>query len=79
MWINFALTLRFSMSWLLGRYFLGAAIGALGGPAAYYAGARLGAVEFETSLTTSLVVVGLVWAAALPILLYWAREEESCL
>ena len=33
MWINFALTLRISMSWLLNRYGLGAVMGGIGGPA----------------------------------------------
>jgi hypothetical protein len=77
MWINFALTLRISMSWLLGRYWLGAVLGAAGGPVAYYSGVRLGAIEFQASLTISFLSLALVWAAALPLLLYWARRDHS--
>jgi NAD(P)-dependent dehydrogenase (short-subunit alcohol dehydrogenase family) len=40
-----------SLSWLRGRYWLGAFLGALGGPVAYYSGHRLGAVN---GLTLSL-------------------------
>jgi hypothetical protein len=75
MWVNFALTLRVSLSWLLGRYWLGAALGAAGGPAAYYTGARLGAIEFQTSLPLSFLILAVVWSGALPLMLYWARKE----
>jgi hypothetical protein len=77
MWVNFALTLRISMSWLLGRYRLGAVMGALGGPAAYYAGAGLGAIEFQSSLPLALILLAVAWSGAMPLLLYWARKDSS--
>jgi len=42
LWMLFASTLNGSMSWLAGRYGIGAVLGAICGPASYLAGARLG-------------------------------------
>lgn len=53
-------------------------MGAAGGPAAYFAGARLGAIEFRTSLPVSFFLLAVVWSVALPLLLYRAREDQSC-
>ena len=76
MWCNFAITLPFSMSWLSDRYLLGALLGAVGGPAAYFAGARLGAITFDVSLPLALLLLAVAWAIALPLLLYWARRKS---
>jgi hypothetical protein len=75
MWVNFSLALRSSMRWLLGRYGLGSLLGALGGPSAYYAGAAAGAAEFLAGTPAVLVTLAVVWALAVPILLFLAREE----
>jgi len=77
MWVNFSLTLPVSMSWLLDRYWLGAVLGAVGGPAAYFAGMRLGAIEFQAYLPASLLLIGCAWSGAMPLLLYWARKGAS--
>lgn len=63
LWMGFAATLRHGLRWLSGRYWLAALLGALFGPLAYFAGAKLGAVTLEGP---ALVSVGLVWLAALP-------------
>ena len=44
MWPNFAIMLEGALDWLRGRYALGAALGLIGGPLAYYGGAQLGGV-----------------------------------
>jgi len=77
MWVNFALTLRHSMSWLRGRYLLGAALGAIAGPLAYFAGARLGAMEILTDPLTFSLALGAAWAAATPLLTWvsWGGEK----
>lgn len=77
MWVNLALTLRISLAWLLGRYLLSSALGAVSGPLAYYAGARFGAIEFQTSLPIAVLILALVWSVALPLLIYRAGKEES--
>jgi hypothetical protein len=67
MWGLFATTLNVSMKWMKGRYLLAAIFGALGGPIAYYAGYRLGAVDFNnTQMTMIAVAVG--WSVIMPAL-----------
>jgi hypothetical protein len=68
LWMQFGMTLRFSFSWLSGRYFLAAALGFVGGPLSFLAGARLGAVEVGEPFVVSLLLLGALWAAALPSL-----------
>jgi hypothetical protein len=75
LWPNFATTLHTSLRWLAGRYWLAALLGAVGGPLSYYAGARLGALAFPEEVETSLLVLGLVWAIAMPILLKLAEKK----
>jgi Protein of unknown function (DUF2878) len=76
MWICFAFTFHGCVDWLLGRYVLGAVLGALGGPLAYWAGERMGAVVFGRDLETSLVAIGVLWLVATPILLVFARLTQ---
>lgn len=75
LWPNFAFTLHCSLSWLLGRYWLGAALGAVSGPLAYWAGSRLGAVDLGGSW--ALIVLAFVWAVSLPLLLFLASLTSS--
>lgn len=68
MWINFATTLNVTLRWLKGRWRLAGIFGAFGGPLAYYAGAKLGAVSFSNDVT-ALVTLGLGWAFLFPVLM----------
>lgn len=79
LWPNFATTLHTSLGWLAGRYRLAALLGAVGGPLSYYAGAHLGALSFPGELATSLLVIGLVWAVAMPILLWASKRSGNAL
>ena len=69
LWISFILTLGHSMSWLshLPRLLL-IPIGAVAGTLSYYAGWKLGAVDFPRGTTTSSIAVAIVWATLLPSL-----------
>lgn len=69
LWVNFALTLNGSLSWLQGRYLLAAVLGAVGGPLAYRAGVGLGAAELRASGEVVYGALALVWALAVPLLL----------
>lgn len=69
MWMQFATLFRFGLAFLSGRYLLGAVLGALGGPFAFWVGERLGAVDFGAPSWRSLLVLGAVWAVATPTLL----------
>jgi len=72
LWLNFAATLNVSMAWLRGRYVLAAAFGAVGGPLAYYSGARLGATEtLPTMIGMLLLAIG--WGVMTPLLVWFAR------
>ena len=78
LWMLFATTLNGSMAWLAGRYRLAAVLGALCGPASYVAGERLGAIAFPSDALVSLGGIAVVWAFAMPALL-WIREAVSSL
>ena len=68
MWALFATTLNVSMKWLKHKYLIAAVFGALGGPIAYYAGHRLGAVGFIDT-NSSMLAVGVGWALMMPLLM----------
>lgn len=69
LWVNFATTLAGCLRWLRGRYALGSALGLLGGPLAYWSGARLGAIQLSPPTWLALAAIGLAWALATPALL----------
>lgn len=69
LWPLFASVFGESMSWLLGRPWLAAAFGAVGAPLSYLAGERTGALRISEDPWRFACVVGLVWAAAMPLLL----------
>jgi hypothetical protein len=70
-WLGFATTPNHSLAWLRHRLILSAIFGAVGGPAAYYGGARLGAATFHQPLIISIIVLILVWGLVFPaIMLY---------
>jgi hypothetical protein len=77
LWMLFASTLNGSMSWLKGRYAVGAVLGAICGPASYWAGARLGAIDLSDPRLGALVGIGAVWALAMPALLVLQRMLEQ--
>jgi len=69
LWLQFAMSLHYSLGWLTGRYFLGALLGSVSGALAYWAGVRFGAAAFGTELIHSLVQIGLSWGLTMLILL----------
>jgi hypothetical protein len=73
LWVGFAATLRYSFRLVLGRPALAAALGAVGGAFAYWAGARLGALTLGEG---GLVAIGLAWALALPWLAYLSGDTH---
>lgn len=77
LWVNFAATLDGALGWLRGRPLTAALLGAVGGPAAYGAGERLGAVELSDPSAPAWVA--LEWALATPILILLARPDRQSL
>jgi len=76
LWMNFAATLNVSLSWLLGRYRLAAVFGAIGGPLAYYGGAKLGATEALPS-PAGMVILAVGWAVMTPLLAWLAERLKN--
>ncbi|MCB1773497.1 MAG: DUF2878 domain-containing protein [Gammaproteobacteria bacterium] len=76
MWPLLAITLNVSLRWLKGRYLLAALFGAIGGPLAFLAGERLGAVVFpDTGLTMIVLAVG--WATLFPLLMRLSQRYDG--
>lgn len=72
MWMSFATMLNASLAWLNDRLLLAAVLGGVGGALAYYAGARLGALELREPIWLSLSAIGALWAIAFTALVYVA-------
>lgn len=78
LWMIFATTLNVSLKWLKNRWLLAVGVGAIGGPLAYYAGAKLGAVTLSDPITAP-AVIGVAWAVAMPVLLLVADRFNGAL
>ncbi len=76
LWIILGCTLNESMSWLKGRYVLASVLGAITGPLSYLAGVKLGAAQWGDE-TQALVLLGIIWAIAMPLLFWWAGKVPS--
>jgi hypothetical protein len=68
LWGLFATLLNVSLRWMRGRWVIAVVLGAAGGPAAYYGGLRLGALEFG-NMPTGLLALAIGWAVLTPLLL----------
>lgn len=68
MWVGFALTINHSLAWLANHPFLPGVVGFIGGPLAYYAGKRLGAVDYLIDTWLLSLILGIVWGIAVTIL-----------
>ncbi len=73
MWVNLATTLHLSMAWMKRRYVIAVLFGFLGGPGAYFTGMKLDAVVLGDDLLRSLLIIGVEWAVAMPLLLVFAQ------
>lgn len=68
LWLGFATTFNSSMRWLQPRYGLASLLGLIGGPLAWVAGERLGALQLPDS-GVDLMAIGLGWSVLMPGLL----------
>ncbi|MDO8860334.1 DUF2878 domain-containing protein [Haliea sp. E1-2-M8] len=74
LWLAFATTPGRSLAFLGARPWLTALAGGLVFPFNYFAGSRLGAVEFGWPLWQSLLIMALIWSLLLPALYYLQRR-----
>ena len=68
MWAQLATTFRFSLRPVITRTGRAALFGAAGGPVAFLAGERLGAVTFLPPLKDSLLRLSITWAIAMAVI-----------
>lgn len=76
LWISLALTLNHSMAVFKRRLALASALGAVGGPLAYWGAAQAGAVRIVASPTVVLAGLCIAWAVVFP-LLAWLADRGS--
>jgi hypothetical protein len=76
MWMLFATTLNVSLRWLRRFPLAAIALGAAGGPLAYWAGARLGAMTFVAPVAAT-VALAAGWAVLTPLLVGLARRFDG--
>ncbi len=76
LWAEFAMTLNVSLAWLKNRYVIATVFGAIGGPLAYIAAARLGAVTID-NLPLSYVGLAVGWAILTPLLVFLSQKFDG--
>ena len=76
MWMLFGTTLNLSMGWLKGRPLMAAALGAIGGPASYIAGQKLGGIVF-VDYYAALIALAIGLAVFMPVLLLVAERYNG--
>ena len=76
LWALFATTLNLSLRWLKHRKILASALGFIVGPLSYYAGHRLGAIEFSNT-TMALMLTAIGWAVILPLVLMISERFDG--
>ena len=77
LWGLFATLLNVSLRWMRGRMVIAVLFGAVGGPAAYYGGLRLGALEFG-DMRAGLLALAIGWAVLTPLLLALSARFDGC-
>ena len=75
-WMLFATTLNVTFRWLHKRLAYAALLGAISGPASYYAGAKIGAVTF-IEFVPAMLSLSVAWAILFPGLLVLARQLDG--
>ena len=75
LWMGFAITLNSSLSWLKKKLNLSILFGAIGGPLAYLAGEKLGAVTLLTS--DALIIISTGWAIITPLLIFVSNKISN--
>lgn len=76
MWMLFGTTLNLSMRWLKGRSLLAAVFGAVGGPASYIAGQKLGGIVL-VDYASAVIALAIGWAVFMPLLLAVAQRFDG--
>ena len=76
MWMLFGTTLNLSMGWMKGKPILAAVLGAVGGPSSYYAGQKLGGIQF-LEFVPAMIALAVGWAVFMPLLMRLAERFDG--
>ena len=68
LWALLAITLNHCLAWTAKPWWRAVLLGAIGGPLSYYAGQRLGAVQFPLGLWQTLLGLSVLWAGLFAVL-----------
>lgn len=74
LWAAFAGPLLTTFDWLVGRPALGALLGGVGGPLAYVAGEKIGALTLADDQALALAAIGIEWAIVTPLGVYLGQR-----
>ncbi len=77
LWVGFALTVNHSLKWLKANLFLPAITGAIAAPLTYFAGIKIGAVEYTASVTEVSIGLAVAWAISLTILVEAGKHASD--
>ena len=77
LWLGFAAVLGRSLAWLAARPLVCSVAGAIAFPLNYWAGQRLGAVDFAYSLPLILAVLALIWSIVLPAMFWLTARLQA--
>lgn len=77
MWMAFATMFNVSLNWMKSHLWLAVPFAAIGGPACYYFGVKMGAMTMAEPLWTTLALIGVMWAIAFPLMLIYARQGDA--
>lgn len=75
-WMGLAMTINHSLAWFKNKLLLAALFGGLGGPLAYWAGTRLGAASFNWPLSSSLLILAIIWSLMFPSIMLFSRKNH---
>ena len=76
LWVSFSTTFRHSMSWLRQKYIFAAFFAFIGGPFAYLAGQKIGAINGLIGIS-NIIAIGTLWAIVFPSILYMLNHIEK--
>ncbi len=77
LWLAFALTFNHSLRWMKPKPMVIILFGLIGSPISYWAGSRIGAMDYIADMRLVSVVFGVAWAITLYGLFCAARAEPN--
>ena len=77
LWLFFCATLRHSLVFLQQKKLLASILAAVSGPLSYFAGMKLGAVNFGWSIPVIIAVLASLWAVLLPLFFWLSRYLDD--